>query len=912
MAPKKFTYTPGTGGGARTKALTAQGKASKSSPTKKRPTRFNMKDTKNNDAFGSFAKDVKDVLSYKGTIDPAKRNQTTSMEDRRKAMAMGQAAVAKNAGRSTIGKDDVVVSVGPLKINLGKNPSARGKKAFKELVGVDLDNPTAGSVGMAAASALPMGRIARLAKGVSEAAQAGKAAQAVASTTKAGTKASGIKPIEGFARTTVRKPVQTQASVNKQRRASLEKIAAKTGEPRTKIGAEQVKVAPKQGPKKSPPTVPPTKGVAIKTDDTPKIGSAPRAPRAIPEEYRATRPTDVAGETIKPFDAPRPKYQQFKVDGKYGDAEKAKFKAAVKEWNRKSRAAEKKATNAPAEQRTGTPLEKMREDVSRARFREAKGDFYKAGKQEGSTEARIQSTALKEEAAVDRARGAEYAQMLKETPGGVAPERPPVRYPNEGTRGGKTYDTRKSKFTTRPAKVRVAPKRADFATDAKYQSAKNKYDKAIAEARAKADVKQQSVKPGTDTPTDRPSNVAPSIAPKAPSRKGGFKETGSRFRLEGKTGKAGEPEMTKRPKLTEEAYVGEESIKASKQFQGIRPGKEVPEYRNVIDNLPDAKPAPKAKAPSAKAPAAKSKSKAKTETKAKEEAPEATPESAPARPAAMKSPTKDGASKTKFRPGMKAPSKSASPTPAASTPKKPSAKKEKVEDAKPVEATKAETPAAPTPKAPRASKSKPAETKPAEQAPEVKAEAKPSPRGKKQKPPTAAETASKVFQKRPPKSERAKARAAKREAKGPGPIKRFGQTKPMRIAKTGAATVAAVSGVGALAVGGTRKPVSTTKAKGTYQAGANDGRLSKLTIRKAQAERAAAAAEQPKKRFGAAGESKFLKGRSAVRQSVIDQINKQGMAKSLAAVKSRRNDPEYLEAIRRYYGAKRLKQALEG
>jgi hypothetical protein len=775
---------------------------------------------------------------------------------------------------------------------------------------------------LALASLLPVPGVKAAAKGFQA---VGKGAKALANPTPAyaATKATLPKVAKATAENPwAGKPRQIPAMVNKQRRADLAKIAEKTGESRTKINANQVKVTPKQGPKKSPPTVPPTKGVAIKTDDTPKIGGRPRSPRVIPEEYRATRPTDVAGETIKPFDAPRPQYQQFKVDGKYGEAEKAKFKAAVKEWKRKSNAAEKKAANAPAEQRTGTPLEKMREDVSRARFREAKGDFYKAGKQEGSTEARIQSTALKEEAAVDRARGAQYAEMLKETPGGVIPERPPVRYPNEGTRGGKTYDSRKSKFTTRPAKVRVAPKRENFATDAKYKSAKNKYDKAIADARAKADVKQQSVKPGTDTPTDRPSNVAPSIAPKAPSRKGGFKETGSRFRLEGKTGKAGEPEMTKRPKLTEEAYVGEESIKARKQFQGIRPGKEVPEYRNVIDNLPDAKPAPKAKAPSAKAPAAKSKGKAKTETKAKEEAPEATPESATTRPAAMKSPTKAGASKTKFRPGMKAPSKSASPTPAASTPKRPSAKKEKVEDAKPVEATKAETPEAPTPKAPRASKPKPAEQQP-EAAPKKSTPKRPKAPKQDPLPPRPAD--SKFKSRETPASKRGvftnkagtryvtdtKAQKALDERMKPKVTPKQ-KDKAQAIAKGVAATGAVVATGSALGI--TRDSdvsPNDAKSKPAGQAAMDDARTRRLNARREQFEKAKAKAK-PNKKFGAAGESKFLKGRSAVRQSVIDQINKQGMTKALAAVKSRRNDPEYLEAIRRYYGAKRLKQALEG
>ena len=147
---------------------------------------------------------------------------------------------------------------------------------------------------------------------------------------------------------------------------------------------------------------------------------------------------------------------------------------------------------------------------------------------------------------------------------------------------------------------------------------------------------------------------------------------------------------------------------------------------------------------------------------------------------------------------------------------------------------------------------------------------------------------------------------------------KFGKTtsavnasKPAKITKAGIAATTAATGVAALAVGGT-KPAANTKTKTTYQAGAGLGRLSRLTARKAQAERAEAAVKAPPKKFGAAGESKFLKGRSAVRQSVIDQINKQGMAKSLAAVQSHKNDPEYLEAIRRYYGAKRLKKALKG
>lgn len=862
MAPKKFTYTPGTGGGARTKAFAKKGAASKAASAKDKAALEAW--AKSQQARGAFG-------PVTGTRAPGSKPAQFNLN----AAGMGSKSPLNKQVKRTTKTINEFSGAEPLK----RIAQGRGSKM---------------DVAMTAATVLPVGKAAGLiVKGGKALLKPAPAYAATKATLPKAAKATAENPWAG-------KPRQIPAMVNKQRRADLAKIAEKTGEPRTKIGAEQVKVTPKQGPKKSPPTVPPTKGVAIKTDDTPKIGGRPRSPRVIPEEYRATRPTDVAGETIKPFDAPRPQYQQFKVDGKYGEAEKAKFKAAVKEWKRKSNAAEKKATNAPAEQRTGTPLEKMREDVARARFREAKGNFYKAGKQEGSTEARIQNTALKEEAAVDRARGAEYAQMLKETPGGVAPERPPVRYPNEGTRGGKTYDSRKSKFTTRPAKVRVAPKRADFATDAKYQSAKNKYDKAIADARAKADVKQQSVKPGTDTPTDRPGNVAPSIAPQAPFRKGGFKETGFRFRFEGKTGKAGEPEMTKRPKLTEEAYVGEESIKARKQFQGIRPGKEVPEYRNVIDNLPDAKPAPKAKAPSAKAPAAKSKGKAKTETKAKEEAPEVTPESATARPAAMKSPTKAGASKTKFRPGMKAPSKSASPTPAASTPKRPSAKKEKVEDAKPAETPKAETPEAPTPKPPRARKPKPATPATPAATPKAPAAKRPEKAGARPRRPSAKQM------------EQARASRAEYDA-----ALKSGDPVRIRSAKARLIKGAAITGgVGAtgLSLKLTRdSDVSPNEAKPkpAGQAAMDDARTRRLNARREQFERASAK-PKPNKKFGAAGESKFLKGRSAVRQSVIDQINKQGMTKALAAVKSRRNDPEYLEAIRRYYGAKRLKQALEG
>lgn len=864
MAPKKFTYTPGTGGGKRTAELSATAKRRKAAFSR-------VGGRSGEDKFGNFARDVKDVLSYKGTIDPAKRNQSTSMEDRRKAMAMGQAAVAKNAGRSTIEKGDVV----KYGINWGKKPKKRLRNTVKEIIGVDINNPNVKDIGIAAASFVPVGRVAKIAKGVANAAQAGKAAE------------SGAK-----AYSQVNRPIKPMSMVNKQRRADLAKIEAKTGTASPKTGAGSANAAPKQRPKKSPPTVPPTKGAAIKTDDTPKIGSRPRAPLAIPEGYRATRPTNVAGETIKPFDAPKPYYQQFKVDGKYGEAEKAKFEAAAKEWKRKSKAAEKKATTAPAEQRTGTPIEKMREDVNRARFRQAKGNIYKAGKEEGSTEAKIQNAALKEEAAVDRARGAKYSEMLKETPGGVMPERPSVRYPNEGTRGGKTYDSRKSKFTTRPAKIRVAPKRENFASDAKYKSAKNKYDKAIADARAKADVKQAQVKPAGEIPTTRPEVIAKDIAPKAPSRKGGFKETGSRFRFEGKTGNAGEPKMTKRPKLTEEAYVDEASIKANKQFQGIRPGKEVPEYRNVIDNLPDAKPAPKA----ASAPKKQS-AKSKAGTKPAEIKPAETP-AAPAA-AAPKTPKKSSASKP-AKPAETKPTETPVETPAApaaaKTPKKTAAKKT---TPAPAEKTTPAAKATP-PKKAKVAKEEPLPERPADS--KFKSRETPASNRGVFKNKAGARYVTDV------KAQKAldnlvQPKAAAKPAKP--------KTTKSRLIK-GAAVTGGVGAAG-VALKLTRdSDVSPNQVKSGYQAGAGLGRLSKLTIRKAQADRAAAATKAPPKKFGAAGESKFLKGRSAVRQSVIDQINKQGMAKSLAAVKSRRNDPEYLEAIRRYYGAKRLKQALEG
>lgn len=198
------------------------------------------------------------------------------------------------------------------------------------------------------------------------------------------------------------------------------------------------------------------------------------------------------------------------------------------------------------------------------------------------------------------------------------------------------------------------------------------------------------------------------------------------------------------------------------------------------------------------------------------------------------------------------------------------------------------------------------------------AAAKPAPRPASMKAPTKAEAKSTKFS----GNMKATSKAPTEAAKAPGLIKRLAAKKPgfMKSKTFKAASATAAAAGGALGVGGAivgqapgSKSGKTTKAKKKYQAGNGMGMFSIAQRNKARSEQAAAAAkEKPTKKFGAAGESKFIKGRSAVRQSVIDQINKQGMTKSLAEVKSRKNDPEYLEAIRRYYGAKRLKQALKG
>jgi hypothetical protein len=303
--------------------------------------------------------------------------------------------------------------------------------------------------------------------------------------------------------------------------------------------------------------------------------------------------------------------------------------------------------------------------------------------------------------------------------------------------------------------------------------------------------------------------------------------------------------------------------------------------------------------------------------------------------------------------------------PAASTPKKPSTKKQKVEDAKP-----AETPA---PKPPRSRKPKPAEETPAETAvapavkkPSAKKAAAKKTAAKKTTPAkataakktaapkvtpakkaTPAATAPKKQSSKkktpavvtygtrksdqfrpnsitPKRLEEAKASRAAFDAAlksgNPGRI-RAARAQLNAIKKTKAFKVTAgvtVGAAGTLGVGGVivgqapgAKGNKDTTATPVGQAALDDARTRRLNARREQFEKASAK-PKPNKKFGVAGESKFIKGRSAVRQSVIDQINKQGMTKALASVKTRKNDPEYLEAIRRYYGAKRLKQALEG
>jgi hypothetical protein len=784
MAPKKFTYTPGTGGGARTKALAAKGAESKTQ-----------------DRFGP-----KTVNGITYVWDPTKmqyvrQSAGTSGKFNLNSTGMGSSGSLSKQVKGTTDTLNEITGVAPAQ----RIAQGKGSKA---------------DIAMTAMSVLPVGKaVGLVVKGGKAAVSGIRGAEAVASTAEAGTKAASIKPIEGLARTTVRKPVQTQASINKQRRAGLEKIAEKTGQPRTKIGAERGVTTPKAEPKKAPPTVPPTKGVAIKTEATPGRGAQVTPKKVIPEEYRASGPTGSLKSNeviVKEFKTPKPNYNQFKVDGKYGDAEKAAFKAANKKWNASKKAFDKRqaeaADKAAPSGREGTPLEKMREDAAKARQQAAGGDIARAGREKGTPERKFQ----------DKQRGQENPN--KET-------KELMRGP-EGSNPRKAASLpQKTRFSARPTTGTRPPSRSRYKTQANY-------DKAYAKWQAK----------DTSALPSKPTNVAETAAPKAPSRKGGFKETGFRYRFEGKTGKAGEPKMTKRPKLREEPFVS-------------APEKPAPAA---------AKPVPSPKKPSTKS---------KAKTKPAEETPVAA-EATAARPAAMKSPTKAGASKTKFRPGMKAPSKA--------------------------------TEAAPAPKAPAAKKPKPAEEAPKE-----------TPVAKK--PAAKKEEAAGARPKRPTAKQSAQAQAAREaydaalKSGDPGRIRaarakwsEFKKTKQFKIAAGSVVGASGALGVGGAIVG--QPPgAKSNKPKETYQAGANNGRLSRLTVRKAQVERAATSAKPAAgKKFGAAGESKFIKGRSAVRQSVIDQINKQGMTKSLAAVKSHKNDPEYLEAIRRYYGAKRLKQALKG
>jgi hypothetical protein len=247
--------------------------------------------------------------------------------------------------------------------------------------------------------------------------------------------------------------------------------------------------------------------------------------------------------------------------------------------------------------------------------------------------------------------------------------------------------------------------------------------------------------------------------------------------------------------------------------------------------------------------------------------------------------------------------------------KKPSAKKTAAKKTTPAKKTAAKKTAAP--KATPAKKTTPAATAPKKQS------------SKKKTPAVVTYGTRKSDQFRPnsitPKRlEEAKASRAAFDAAlksgDPGRI-RAARARLNAIKKTKAFKVTAgvtVGTAGTLGVGGAivgqapgAKGNKDDKATPVGQAALDDARTRRLNARREQFEKASAKGK-PNKKFGVAGESKFIKGRSAVRQSVIDQINKQGMTKALAAVKTRKNDPEYLEAIRRYYGAKRLKQALEG
>jgi len=239
---------------------------------------------------------------------------------------------------------------------------------------------------------------------------------------------------------------------------------------------------------------------------------------------------------------------------------------------------------------------------------------------------------------------------------------------------------------------------------------------------------------------------------------------------------------------------------------------------------------------------------------------------------------------TATKPKPAKPAAEAKPAAAPAKPKAPAAKPA---------ATKPEVT---TPKA--TSAKKPAASKPATPAEPAPAKA---PKAKKPKAPTAAELAAGMF--------KGKAGVRKPTSRFGKAVQKFKQNKAVKATTAAAGTVAGVSGTAGLIAGPTAKPTSGK----TYQAGNGAGMFSIASRNKARAEQAAKQeTAAPKKKFGVAGESKIVKGHSAVRQSTIDQIKKQGMTKSLAAVKSRKNDPEYIEAIRRFYGAKRLKEALKG
>ena len=844
MAPKKFTYTPGTGGGKRTAELSAAAKRRKAAFSR-------VGGRSGEDKFGNFARDVKDVLSYKGTIDPAKRNKTTSMEDRRKAMAMGQAAVAKNAGRSTIGKDDVVVSAGPLKINLGKNPSARGKKAFKELVGVDLDNPTAGSIGMAAASALPTGRVARLAKGVAEAAKAGKAAQAAgkaAKTTGKAAKAKGAEP-------------------------EVSKIDFPASTKLTPAATDASKVTTK--PRPAPQNRPQMSKDALTRQ---RIASLEKLLKNGPAEQRATvqglidalKGPSAATKTIPP--ARFPKGKKYKTEAP-GDRTPLTDKQANEIKDLMTPDVGRPASNVKVYR--GNNKTTYREDQILIKQREAQEAL--AAEKKAAKEAEKAALIARGDKPLD-SRGNLVEPQRSEDALSKFPEPPPAkprppRKPSEESLDKLTPEEAAAKLAKYEKNVSLAPRR-NKAHQKKYDAWVERRDAWRKEnpIPARFSKKPQPESPLANVTGKKPAAAADEI-PKRPAD--------SKFKSSKKKGD---------PRLSSEDYELRVFTKDGKRMAADVPA------QNALDKLTGKTPLDYGKKPSGKGKAAKAE-------KPVEETPAAeTPKPAkPAKPAAP-----------------------AAEKPAPAAPKKPSAKKPK-----PSEAPKVETPEAPAPKPSRAKKPKPAEeTKPAE-APKVSTPKKP-----KVKKEEAEEVVTYGTRKSdqfgptsitPKRLEAAKAARAEYDAAlksgNPGRI-RAARAKWNAFKKTKAFKVTAGSVVGAsgaLGVGGAivgrppgAKSDKATGAKGTYQAGTGMGMFSIALRNKARADKAAAAEAKNPKKFGAAGESKFLKGRSAVRQSVIDQINKQGMTKSLAAVKTRKNDPEYLEAIRRYYGAKRLKQALEG